>query len=203
MKLEHWTKYRAEEQFKLTWQKAMDLDWADETGIESEYVSIAMSAFPFADRLKEYFSHRHKRWQEEVGAVINSVPTGKFHYSKVLYWREQAEAYKKIAEGYKIKHFFGKSELTIEPMTDRPEVFQLHTLKNRDVPGRATYGIAFNECPVCDSIQSVKKEIPSIPCLGYKDEWNGDFDCEYGSGITCEECICNGGNVDPRNDEEN
>jgi hypothetical protein len=39
----------------------------------------------------------------------------------------------------------------------------------------------------------------TIPCGLIKDSINGDYDCSYGTGITCDECICNGGKKDPRN----
>jgi hypothetical protein len=46
------------------------------------------------------------------------------------------------------------------------------------------------------------KEIRNIPCLGYKDEYNGDFDCLYEKPPDCENCIVNyprtKGNIDPR-----
>jgi len=34
-------------------------------------------------------------------------------------------------------------------------------------------------------------------CLGYYDEHNGDYDCEYGSNLTCEECKYGIGLKDP------
>lgn len=43
------------------------------------------------------------------------------------------------------------------------------------------------------------KNIP--PCLGYRDEWDGDFGCEYATDIPCDDCLCNyditGGTINP------
>jgi len=47
-------------------------------------------------------------------------------------------------------------------------------------------------------------KIPNnVPCLG---EWtynsdSHDFDCGYGASFSCEDCLCNGGKLDPRVDE--
>ena len=119
---DHWSDYRHRELFDLTWAMAEFHGWATNEGIEREYVGLALNVFKAADRLKEYFYHRHQKKQEMTGDVIIFV--GKFSYRKSL----------------------------------------------------------------------------SIPCLGYSDG-RGDYDCEYGSGITCEECICNGGNKDPREED--
>lgn len=46
------------------------------------------------------------------------------------------------------------------------------------------------------------EKIEIIPCLGRKDEWNGDYDCDYLDAPSCEDCIVNfyqcGGKIDPR-----
>lgn len=34
-------------------------------------------------------------------------------------------------------------------------------------------------------------------CLGSYDEWSGDYDCEYGSDLSCDECKYGGGRKDP------
>lgn len=34
-------------------------------------------------------------------------------------------------------------------------------------------------------------------CLGTYDEWNGDYDCEYDTIITCDECKYGVGKKDP------
>ena len=34
-------------------------------------------------------------------------------------------------------------------------------------------------------------------CLGYYDEFSGDYDCEYKSTLTCEECKYGLGKKDP------
>lgn len=34
-------------------------------------------------------------------------------------------------------------------------------------------------------------------CLGTYDEYNGDYDCEYQSMLTCDECKYGGGRKDP------
>ena len=51
--------------------------------------------------------------------------------------------------------------------------------------------------------------ISNVPCChGKRDEWNGDYDCDYefAGEIGCEDCICNykntGGRIDPRTGEE-
>lgn len=36
-----------------------------------------------------------------------------------------------------------------------------------------------------------------INCLGFRD-YNGDYDCGYRPSVECEQCIINGGNLDPR-----
>ena len=41
----------------------------------------------------------------------------------------------------------------------------------------------------------------TIPCLYEKDEINGDGSCGYGATFNCEECICNGGKLDPESPE--
>lgn len=43
-----------------------------------------------------------------------------------------------------------------------------------------------------------------IPCLGYRDDYNGDYDCEYphAGEFGCEDCICNDGRFDPRTGKE-
>ena len=40
-------------------------------------------------------------------------------------------------------------------------------------------------------------------CLFVKDEFNNDGDCEYSPDFTCDNCICNGGNLDPTKGEQN
>ena len=52
-----------------------------------------------------------------------------------------------------------------------------------------------------------KKKLPKeppIPCkLIHINNTNGeDWDCEYGTGILCEDCIINGGEIDPRTDKK-
>lgn len=37
----------------------------------------------------------------------------------------------------------------------------------------------------------------AISCLGVYDEWNGDYDCEYPTTITCDECKFGGGRKNP------
>ena len=165
---DHWTHCRQKELLDLTWAKAEELEWATTTGIHNEFVNDAINAFSYADRLKEYFYHRHQLEQEMTDGVIRLTPVSKYSYRKALFWKEQAQKYKKMIENFNfsrreyVKPF--DESFTIEPMTKEPQVLHLHVLKNResdDIRGRATY------------------------------------DCEYGSGITCEECICNGGDKDP------
>ena len=40
-----------------------------------------------------------------------------------------------------------------------------------------------------------------LPCLGEFD-YEGDFDCGYGTCLSCGDCVCNGGPFDPRYDED-
>jgi len=48
-----------------------------------------------------------------------------------------------------------------------------------------------------------KREVrPSISCEVEYDAYGNDYDCGYGSGISCENCVCNGGNIDPRTNEK-
>jgi hypothetical protein len=48
----------------------------------------------------------------------------------------------------------------------------------------------------------------NLPCLGYRADFGPDgyeYDCEYGTGIPCEDCVCcldACGYTDPRNDKE-
>ena len=41
----------------------------------------------------------------------------------------------------------------------------------------------------------------SVPCGGYRDEWNGDFDCDHLNPPDCEDCVVNykktGGRINP------
>lgn len=41
----------------------------------------------------------------------------------------------------------------------------------------------------------------SSGCLGYYDEWAGEYDCEYQTKITCEECKYGPGDKDPDAEE--
>ena len=34
-------------------------------------------------------------------------------------------------------------------------------------------------------------------CEGYYEDWSGEYDCGYGSTLTCEECKYGGGRKDP------
>ena len=39
-----------------------------------------------------------------------------------------------------------------------------------------------------------KEPVKHPKCLGTYDEWSGDYDCEYDSDLSCEECkYCAGG----------
>jgi len=41
------------------------------------------------------------------------------------------------------------------------------------------------------------KKLSDKGCLGYHDEWNGDYDCGYGATIACEDCKYGMGRKDP------
>ena len=46
---------------------------------------------------------------------------------------------------------------------------------------------------VTDSVKPKKHS----KCKGVYDEWNGDFDCEYGTDLICEDCKYGVGRKDP------
>ena len=45
-----------------------------------------------------------------------------------------------------------------------------------------------------------KRQYRIVPCKGYQDSFNGEYECEYlhSDTIMCDMCIINGGNYDPR-----
>jgi len=49
-----------------------------------------------------------------------------------------------------------------------------------------------------DTYKGDKEEKTKHPkCLGYYDEFSGDYDCEYGTKLICEECKYGMGRKDP------
>jgi len=47
----------------------------------------------------------------------------------------------------------------------------------------------------------MNKHLTTLPCKGYTSEnfdYGLEFDCAYPFDSSCEDCVCNGGNHDPR-----
>ena len=47
--------------------------------------------------------------------------------------------------------------------------------------------------PLLKNVKSTKHP----KCLGYKDEYLGDYDCDYGTTLTCDECKYGTGKKNP------